>query len=111
MKTPRTISALFVLALLLPVPAAAAAGVDPALLAGMKARAIGPAAMSGRVVALAGVPGDPPTLYVGSASGGLWRSTDGGAVWEPLFDEQPVASIGAIVVDPSAPDVLWVGTG
>jgi photosystem II stability/assembly factor-like uncharacterized protein len=93
-------------------PAAAQAGaIDPALLAGLEARSIGPAAMSGRVVALAGVPGDPPTLYVGAASGGLWRSTDGGVRWQPLFDEQPVASIGALAVDPTAPDVLWVGTG
>ncbi len=84
---------------------------DPGLLAGMSARSIGPATMSGRVVALAGVSGDPATLYVGSASGGLWRSVDGGLTWTPLFDDQPVASIGAIAVDPTAPDVLWVGTG
>ncbi len=84
---------------------------DPGLLAGMSARSIGPAAMSGRVVALAGVPGNPATLYVGSASGGLWRSADGGLTWTPLFDEEPVASIGAVAVDPTAPDVIWVGTG
>ncbi len=95
-----------------PAPAArSTAAPDPGLLAGMSARSIGPAAMSGRVVALAGVAGDPATLYVGSASGGLWRSDDGGLTWTPLFDDQPVASIGAVAVDPTAPDVLWVGTG
>ncbi|MGD2115047.1 MAG: hypothetical protein PVG07_08340, partial [Acidobacteriota bacterium] len=98
-------------------PAGAQAGdpVDPSLLAGLEARALGPATMSGRVVALAGVPSraahGPVTLYAGSASGGLWRSADGGATWEPLFDDQPAASIGAVAVDPTAPDVLWVGTG
>ena len=98
--------------------AAAPQPVDPALLAGLEARSIGPAAMSGRVVALAGLPGrsgatgdGPRTLYVGAASGGLWRSVDDGATWEPLFDDQPAASIGAIAIDPTAPDVLWVGTG
>ncbi|MFP3939592.1 MAG: hypothetical protein ACLF0P_04740 [Thermoanaerobaculia bacterium] len=95
-----------------PAPAAAQEGsVDPALLAGLEARSIGPAGMSGRISALAGVSGDPPVLYVGSASGGLWRSVDGAVTWEPLFDDQPVASIGAIAVDPTAPEVLWVGTG
>jgi photosystem II stability/assembly factor-like uncharacterized protein len=90
---------------------AAAGAADPGLLAGMSARSIGPAAMSGRVVALAGVPGNPATIYVGSASGGLWRSKDGGLTWTPLFDDEPVASIGAVAVDPTAPDVIWVGTG
>ncbi|MFQ5747956.1 MAG: hypothetical protein ACE5H3_00700 [Planctomycetota bacterium] len=84
---------------------------DPGLLAGMKARSIGPAAMSGRISALAGVDADPETLYVGAASGGLWRSEDGGLTWKPLFDEQPVASIGAVAVNQSNPDVVWVGTG
>jgi len=99
-------------ALAVAAPVRAAAGeVDPALLAGLEARAIGPAAMSGRVVALAGVSGSPRVLYVGAASGGLWRSDDDGLTWEPLFDEQPAASIGAITIDPGAPDVVWVGTG
>jgi len=97
----------------LPVQAPGGPGktLDPGLLAGMNARSIGPAAMSGRVVALAGVDADPETLYVGAASGGLWRSEDGGLTWKPLFDEQPVASIGAVAVNQANPDVLWVGTG
>ena len=110
------------LAATLAAPAAARSSaqpsVDPALLAGLEARSIGPAAMSGRVVSLAGLPARPEgrtagprTLYVGAASGGLWRSVDDGATWKPLFDDQPAASIGAIAIDPTAPDVLWVGTG
>ncbi len=77
----------------------------------LKARSIGPAGMSGRVTALAVEPGNPDVIYVGAATGGLWRSEDGGVTWTPLFDRQPVASIGAVTVDPNNPDVIWVGTG
>lgn len=87
------------------------AEVDPALLAGMKARAIGPAGMSGRIGDIKALPEDPDLIYVGSASGGLWRSTNGGLTFDPVFDDQPVASIGAIAIAPGNPDVIWVGTG
>ncbi|MFQ5631591.1 MAG: WD40/YVTN/BNR-like repeat-containing protein, partial [bacterium] len=78
---------------------------------GMKARAIGPAGMSGRVTAVDVVLSDPDIIYIGSASGGLWKSTNGGINWQPLFDEQKVASIGAIAIVQSNPDVIYVGTG
>lgn len=78
---------------------------------GLKARSIGPAGMSGRVTAIDVVLNDPEIIYVGTASGGLWRSTSGGTLWEPIFDDQPVASIGALVIDQNIPDVIWVGTG
>jgi len=84
---------------------------DPDLLAGLRARSIGPAAMSGRVTVIEGVAADPRTLYVGAASGGVWKSVNGGLTWEPIFDDQPVASIGAIAVFQKSPDVVWVGTG
>ncbi len=87
------------------------AQIDTARVHGLTARQIGPAGMSGRVVALAVEPGNPDVIYVGAASGGLWRSEDGGVTWTPLFDKQPVASIGAIAIDPNNPDVIWVGTG
>ena len=86
-------------------------GFDPDLLAGLRARSIGPAAMSGRVTVIEGVAADPRTLYVGAASGGVWKSVNAGLTWEPIFDDQPVASIGAIAVFQKSPDVVWVGTG
>jgi photosystem II stability/assembly factor-like uncharacterized protein len=84
---------------------------DPDLLAGLRARSIGPAVMSGRVTVIEGVAADPRTLYAGAASGGVWKSVNGGLTWEPVFDDQPVASIGAIAVFQRSPDVVWVGTG
>jgi hypothetical protein len=75
--------------------------VDPDLLAGMKARSIGPAGMSGRVAAIEVVPSKPDVIYVGAATGGVWKSVNGGLTWEPIFDDQPVAAIGAVAVHPT----------
>lgn len=72
-------------------------------------RHIGPE--GNRVSAVAGIAGDPFTYYAGAASGGLWKTADGGIHWSPVFDEQPVSSIGAVAVAPSDPNVVWVGTG
>jgi photosystem II stability/assembly factor-like uncharacterized protein len=72
-------------------------------------RHIGP--VGNRVSAVVGVPGDPNIYYFGSASGGVFKSVDGGVHWEPVFDDQPAASIGAIAIDPINPNVVWVGTG
>src|SRR4051812_7034081 len=69
-------------------------------------RSIGPAA-GGRVSRACGVPGDPRIYYAGTASGGVWKSTDGGYQWKPIFDDQPVATIGALAVAPSDPDVIY----
>jgi photosystem II stability/assembly factor-like uncharacterized protein len=91
--------------------AASTDALDGSLLAGMKARSIGPAAMSGRIGAVASIPGDPTTIWVGAASGGVWKSTDGGVRFEAVFDDQDVTSIGAIAIDPRTPEVVWVGTG
>ncbi|MFQ5720562.1 MAG: hypothetical protein ACE5IK_13560, partial [Acidobacteriota bacterium] len=99
------------LVLLLAPAAAPRARIDADLLAGMKARSIGPAGMSGRIVAISALDSDPDTIYVGAATGGLWKSINGGLTWEPLFDDQPVASIGAIAINQNAPDIVWVGTG
>ncbi len=89
----------------------AQAGFDPDRLAGLKARSIGPAGMSGRVAAVAAVEADPDIVYAGAATGGLWRSKNGGLTWEPLFDDQPVHAIGAVAVFQPNPDIVWVGTG
>ena len=85
--------------------------VDPGLLAGMTARSIGPAGMSGRVADVVAAPSDPTIVYVGAATGGVWKSVNGGLSFDPVFDDQPVAAIGAIAVHPTDPDVVWVGTG
>lgn len=77
---------------------------------GLAARAIGPATPSGRIAAIDAVASDPLTLYVGSASGGVWKSSDGGVSFKPVFDEH-TQSIGAVRVDPSNPKSVWVGTG
>jgi photosystem II stability/assembly factor-like uncharacterized protein len=87
----------------------AAPAIDPAVYAQLRFRHIGPE--GNRASAVAGVPGDPAVYYAGAASGGLWKTTDGGINWQPIFDSLPVQSIGAIAVAPSDPNVVWVGTG
>ena len=77
----------------------------------MKPRNIGPGGMSGRVTAIDVVANNPDIIYVGTASGGLWKSTSGGIKWEPIFDDQITASIGAVDIQQSNPSVIWVGTG
>ncbi len=77
----------------------------------MKPRNIGPGGMSGRITAIDVVVADPTIIYAGSASGGLWKSTSGGIQWSPLFEDQVTASIGAVTIQQSNPDVVWVGTG
>lgn len=87
------------------------AQVDPELLAGMKARAIGPATMSGRVAAIDAVESEPDIVYVGAATGGIWKSVDGAYTFTPVFDDQPVAAIGAIAIFQPSPEIVWAGTG
>ncbi|HEY3103113.1 MAG TPA: hypothetical protein VGJ69_05950 [Pyrinomonadaceae bacterium] len=86
--------------------------VDSDTISGLGARNIGSAAMSGRITSIAGVhEGQRLTVYVGSASGGVWKSMNGGTTFKPVFDKQPVQSIGAITIDPKNPKTIWVGTG
>ncbi len=77
----------------------------------LEPRSIGPAGMSGRVTAIDVVHDNPAVMYVGTASGGLWKSESGGIDWEPIFDNEQVASIGALAIDQNTPDVVWAGTG
>jgi photosystem II stability/assembly factor-like uncharacterized protein len=98
-----------IISLALAIPAAAQ--VTPQLLDGLQPRNIGPTGMSGRVGAIDAVDANPDILYVGAATGGLWKSVDGGVTWKPLTDSLPAASIGAVAIDQPNPDVVWIGTG
>jgi photosystem II stability/assembly factor-like uncharacterized protein len=82
---------------------------DP--LEGLKFRNLGPAAGGGRVTAVVGVPGQSNVYYIGAAAGGVFRTNDGGLSWKPIFEKEAVASIGAIALAPSNPNIIWVGTG
>ena len=95
-----------------PTPSAAAEAAGPldGPLEGLHYRAIGPA-VGGRVSRAVGVPGDPLTYWAATAAGGVWKSEDGGFTFEPVFDDQPVSSIGVVAVSPSNPEIVWVGTG
>ncbi len=89
---------------------AAAQRVNPDLYAGMRWRLIGPY-RAGRVTSVAGIPGNPAVYYMGTPGGGVWKTTDGGTVWKPIFDAEHVAPIGALALAPSDPNVIYVGTG
>ena len=93
------------------VAQAAFSQVDINLFAGLKARSIGPATDSGRVTAIDVVETDTNTIYIGAADGGVWKSVNAGLNWEPMFDQQDIASIGAVAVNQQNPSIVWVGTG
>ena len=114
MFAPRAFSVLAVLGFAVATPFVATAQVtptrfDPASATQLRFRHIGP--VGNRVSAVAGIPGDPNTYYAGAASGGIWKSTDGGINWDPIFDDTDVHSIGAIAVAPSNTNIVWAGTG
>ncbi|HEX5413953.1 MAG TPA: hypothetical protein VFZ27_19085 [Terriglobia bacterium] len=99
----------FISALVAVVPLAASQ-FDPDLYAGMRWRLVGPF-RAGRVSAVAGVIGQPGVYYMASPGGGVWKTTDAGVVWKPIFDKAHVASIGALAVAPSNGNIIYVGTG
>src|SRR3989475_9366638 len=85
---------------------------DSDTISGLGARNIGSAAMSGRVAAIAAVKEDGRlTVYLGAASGGVWKSSNGGTTFKPVFDKESAQSIGAVAIDPQAPKTIWAGTG
>src|ERR1700686_3308554 len=85
---------------------------DAATISGLPARNIGSATMSGRVAAVAAVSDNGRlTVLVGAASGGVWKSVNGGTTFKPVFDRQSVQSIGAVAIDPSNSKIVWVGSG
>jgi photosystem II stability/assembly factor-like uncharacterized protein len=109
---PHTRLHLIATVLLLSLPGTAlTASIDPDLLKGLSARSIGPAGVGGRIAAIDVVASNPNRIVIGVATGGVWISDSGGLSWEPVFDEEAVASIGALAINQSNPDIIWVGTG
>ena len=98
------------LSLLATASVGSAANVDPSLFQDLQWRSVGPF-RGGRVLAVTGTPDDPRRFYFGAVNGGVWRTDDAGRTWAPIFDQVNVGSIGAIAVAPSAPKVIYVGTG
>ena len=96
------------LALALAPATTTAADTPPEPFQGMKYRLIGPW-RGGRAMAAVGIPSDPHTYYLGATGGGVWKTTNGGGSWTSLFDKQPVASIGAIAVAESDPNIVYAG--
>jgi photosystem II stability/assembly factor-like uncharacterized protein len=90
--------------------AADATAIDPSLYSALKWRLIGPF-RAGRAITASGVPGQPDTYYFGGVGGGVWKTINSGRTWEPIFDSEPISSIGAVTVAPSDPNVIYVGTG
>src|SRR5215469_10771572 len=105
----RPILALALLAGCLPL-AAQRGGQNASPVEPFRFRFMGPS-VGNRISAAAGIPGDPSTYYVGAASGGVWKSTDGGVRWTPIFDDQHVMAIGALAVASSDSKIVWAGTG
>jgi photosystem II stability/assembly factor-like uncharacterized protein len=91
--------------------AAAQSPIPPAAVSGLPLRSIGPALMGGRIADVAVHPRDKHTWYVAAGSGGVWKTTNAGVTFSPIFDAQPSYSIGALAIDPRNPEIVWVGTG
>jgi photosystem II stability/assembly factor-like uncharacterized protein len=106
------VSVLVLSAVMLPATTAAAqAPIPPAAVSGLPLRSIGPALMGGRIADVAVHPRDRHTWYVAAGSGGVWKTTNAGVTFTPIFDAQPSYSIGAVAIDPAHPEIVWVGTG
>jgi photosystem II stability/assembly factor-like uncharacterized protein len=106
----RSLAAGVLAALLIPAAAAPGQPVDPALYSALRWRLVGPF-RGGRTVAAVGVPEKPNLFYAGVNNGGIWKTTDAGRTWTPIFDGQPTGSIGALAVAPSNPEILYAGSG
>ncbi len=113
-RVPRHLIGIVFMALLvagLPTAQAQPTTMSSETLSGLTFRAPGPAVTGGRIHDVEALPDDPSTLYVATASSGLWKSTNQGTTWTSLFDDQPVSTFGDIAIAPSNPDIIWAGTG
>ena len=110
MRHSRLFSFLFALALAALPASSQRRGQSPAAIDTFRFRFVGPMA-GNRIASIAGVPGDINTYYAGAAAGGIFKSSDGGFDWTPIFDNEPVAAIGSLAVAPTNPDIVWAGTG
>src|SRR3954462_12348466 len=110
MKSVRVLSCLFIVCAVGVAISAQRRGGGAQPADALSFRFLGPV-VGNRIASIAGVPGDPSIYYAGAASGGVWKSTDGGGRWVPVSDSMPVAAIGALAVAPSDPSVVWAGTG
>src|SRR5262249_31314123 len=106
----RTVPALLLASLLLPISPATAQQVSPAMYQSMRWRCIGPF-RAGRTVGAVGIPSRPNIFLLGVNNGRTWKTTDYGRTWNPIFDDQPSGSIGDLAVSPSNPDIIYVGSG
>ena len=104
-------AALFGLIAAAPTPAPTAKPTPGPAFAKMQWRAVGPAASGGRIAAVAGSATDANLYYVGTAGGGVWKTTNGGQSWQPVFEDQKVSAIGAVAIDPNDNNTVWAGTG
>lgn len=102
---------IFAIALLFAIPVSAQDSIPKKDLNDLKFRSIGPAGMSGRITAIKVDPRNKNSIYAGSASGGLWHSSNGGTSWKCIFNNEAVSSVGALALDPNNPDIIWLGTG
>ena len=107
MKSSSSIKKVLLFAILLFSAATVFAKTDPALFSTMKARSIGPAGMSGRIADIDVVLSDTDIIYAATATGGLWKSENGGVSWLPIFDDQPPSSIGAITIFHENPNIIF----
>lgn len=110
MKTNRKTLALLLGASLFPLHQSTAQQLDPSLYSSLEWRMIGPF-RAGRTIGATGVRGQPGVFYIGVNNGGVWKTTDYGHVWTPIFDDQPTGSVGDVAVAPSNPNVIYVGSG
>lgn len=111
MRKPVTLFTVLLFLLLLGPVSAQQVSLNDASLSGLSLRGIGPALNSGRIADIDIHPEDESVMYVAVGSGGVWKTTNAGTTWEPIFDAESSYSIGSVAIDPSAPDVIWVGTG